>query len=121
MQAEADPTHPDLGSRTLNSIRYGQLALELSQALEDCVKAASTTGKMATLTLNLKIKPQAKGAQIFINDELKTKIPEFEREATIFFPEENGNLLREDPRQTSLPGLKAVEDNQPANYKTAQG
>ncbi len=117
---KSETENPGLSLRTLNSLRYGLLMDELSLKLEDCVKAATETGKMATLTLNLKIKPEAQGAQIFITDEIKTKIPTLAKEATIFFPEDSGNLLRSDPRQTTLPGLKTVE-NPPIDFKQATG
>ena len=110
---------PDLFTHTIKQLRYGQTAEELSEHVASCVNAARDTGKMAELTIKLKFKPEANGAQIFISDEIKPKIPQFQREATILFPTPEGNLQREDPRQMSLPGLKRVDDEKPSEFKQA--
>lgn len=110
---------PDLFTHTINQLRYGQTAEELSNHVANCVTAARDTGKIAELTIKLKFKPEANGAQIFIHDEIKPKIPGFPREATILFPTPQGNLQREDPRQASLPGLRSVDDERPAEFKQA--
>lgn len=110
---------PDLFTHTINQLNYGQTAECLSKQVADCVNAARDTNKMATLTVTLKFKPEANGAQIFISDETKTKLPSFPRAATILFPTPQGNLQREDPRQTSLPGLKSVDDERPKEFKQA--
>jgi len=110
---------PDLFNHTINQLRYGQTAEELSNQVAACVNAARDTNKMATMTITLKFKPEANGAQIFISDETKVKLPSFPREATILFPTPQGNLQREDPRQTSLPGLRQVTEDRPAEFKQA--
>lgn len=110
---------PDLFTHTINQLRYGQTAEELSAHVAACVNAARDTGKKAELTIKLVFKPEANGAQIFISDEIKPKIPAFPREATILFPTPQGNLQREDPRQTSLPGMRIVEDERPTEFKKA--
>jgi hypothetical protein len=110
---------PDLFTHTINQLRYGQTAEELSDHVARCVNAARDTGKQAELTVKLVFKPEANGAQIFIRDDIKTKVPGFPREATILFPTPQGNLQREDPRQTSLPGLRSVDEERPSNFKQA--
>jgi hypothetical protein len=110
---------PDLFTHTINQLRYGQTAQELSDHVAACVNAARDTGKMAELTIKFKFKPEANGAQIFISEEIKPKIPTFPREATILFPTPQGNLQREDPRQTQIPGLRQVNDDRPAEFKQA--
>lgn len=110
---------PDLFTHTINQLRYGQTAEELSEIVAACVNAARDTGKKAELTIKLTFKPEANGAQIFISDDIKQKIPTFPREATILFPTPQGNLQREDPRQTSLPGMRVVEEDRPTEFKKA--
>jgi len=110
---------PDLFTHTINQLRYGQVAEEISEKLSECVEAARDTGKQATLTITLKLKPEANGAQVFITEDVKAKVPTFPREATIMFPTIDGNLQREDPRQTTLPGLKRVESDKPTEFKQA--
>lgn len=113
-------SRPDLFTHTINQLRYGQTAEELSQHVAECVESARDTGKVAELTIKLKFKPEANGAQLFISDDIKTKIPKFAREATILFPTAENNLQREDPRQASIPGLRSIEDTRPTAFKTAQ-
>jgi hypothetical protein len=108
----------DLFIHTLNNLRYGQTQEELSQELHTAVQRAIDTGKVAEITLKIKIKPEGNGKQVFITDEIKSKIPQFAREQTILFPTPDGNLTREDPRQTSIPGMRSVEIERPAEFKT---
>lgn len=110
---------PDLFTHTVNNLRYGQTQLELSEELATAVQRAIDTGKVAEVTLKIKIKPEANGKQVFITDEIKSKIPQFPREQTILFPTSDGNLQREDPRQASIPGIRSVADERPDSYKTA--
>jgi hypothetical protein len=110
---------PDLFTHTINQLRYGQTAEELSEHVADCVNAARDTMKVAELTIKLKFKPEANGAQIFISDDIKAKVPKFQREATILFPTEEGNLQREDPRQTTIPCIRSVSEERPTEFKTA--
>lgn len=92
---------------TLNTLRYGQLHDELTKNLHELTKACSETGKVGELVLKIKLKP-GKAGQMEIVDEIKTKLPEFERGSTILFTTPEGNLQREDPRQMSLDGLRVV-------------
>jgi len=112
---------PDLFTHTLNNLRYGQTANELSEELNTAVQRAIDTGKTAEITLKIKIKPEANGKQVFITDEIKSKIPAFPREQTILFPTPEGNLQREDPRQASIPGLRSVDEERPDAFKKAAG
>lgn len=112
---------PDLFIHTLSTLRYGQTQQELSEELHTAVQRAIDTGKTAEITLKIKIKPEANGAQIFITDEIKSKIPQFTRAQTILFPTPEGNLIREDPRQTSIPGIRSVDPDRPEQFKTVNG
>lgn len=95
---------------TLNALRYGQLHDEMTDKLHELTKACTDTGKSGTLTLVLKMKP-GKAGQMEIIDEIKSKIPEFERGSTILFTTPEGNLQREDPRQMKLEGLRSVDES----------
>lgn len=104
-------THrPDLFVSTLNQLRYGAAADELSEKLAECVDRASSTGKNATLTLVISIKPQGASGQYFLTDEIKQKLPSLPKEQTIFFGTPEGNLTREDPRQQKLPLVSVATD-----------
>lgn len=108
---------PDLFTHTVNMLRYGQTAEELSEKLSECIGRSRETGKLSELTLKIKLKPD--GRQVFITEEIKAKLPDFPREQTILFPTDDNNLQRTDPRQAELPGMKAVDDEKPATFKNA--
>lgn len=111
---------PDLFTHTINLLRRGETAEELSEKLADCVARARETGKLSELTLKIKIKPDANGRQVFITEEIKSRLPQFPREQTILFPTEQNDLQRSDPRQAELPGMRSVDDDKPTKFKTAQ-
>lgn len=100
---------PDLFIHTLNILRYGEAQTEASEALAECVDRARDTGKAATLTITLKITPKGSCGQFLIQDQIKTKLPDLEKEETIMFGTPEGNLQREDPRQSKLP-LRQVDE-----------
>ncbi len=99
----------DLFSYTINQLRHGLTQEELSEELNRCVQAAQDTGKSARLTLELTIKPTG-GGQYLLTDKISTKLPTLDREATLMFGTPEGNLTRDDPRQSKLP-LRQVEDD----------
>lgn len=109
----------DLFTHTVNTLRYGQTQIELSEELHTAVQRAIDTGKNAEITLKIIIKPEANGKQVFITDKITSKIPQFAREQTILFPTADGNLQRDDPRQASVPRMRSVETEQPLQFKNA--
>ena len=100
----------------ISHLEYGRTSRELDETLDACIKSAQETNKPATITLTLTIKPKNKGDQVFIIPEIKSKQPKFPREETIFFPID-GNLLRNDPRQNDVPGMRIVENIIPETFK----
>lgn len=114
----------DLFLYTLKNLAYGNVLTELSEKLNACLIQSRLTGKKAELSITLTIKPKGAGTQVFITEAIKAKIPEFQREDTILFPVDlpdgTVDLQRNDPRQTTLPGMKIVEVDRPAEFKTAQ-
>lgn len=93
---------------TLAHIRYGELAEELADGLNELVSKVSSTGKAGKLVLTLALKP-GKGGQIEVADDLKLTLPKEDRGHTIMFATPEGNLQREDPRQRSLEGIRSVD------------
>lgn len=93
---------------TLNTLRFGTLNDDLSDALHELIEKCANTGKAGTLTLQLTLKP-GKGGQIEVIDDLKVKLPKEEKGTTLMFATPEGNLTREDPRQLKLEGLRSVD------------
>ena len=93
---------------TLSALRYGTLNDDLSDALHELVTKCDETGKPGELTLKIKLKP-GKGGQIEVFDDIQVKAPKDERGSSIMFATPEGNLIREDPRQMNIEGLRTVD------------
>lgn len=82
---------------------------ELSDALFDLVARVKDTGKKGTLTLVINVEP-LKGQEdmLTVSDEIKLKLPEHDRGASIFYQGDDGNLQRDDPNQPTFESLREV-------------
>jgi len=104
---------PDLYSHTINTLQHGATAIELSEQLHECVQAAQKTGKKATLTVTLTIKPVGRDTgQYEFREDIKCKIPSLDRGMTLMFGTPDGNLTRNDPRQGELQ-LRSADEKKP--------
>jgi hypothetical protein len=92
----------------LQEQRGGLLAIELTDALQDLVAAVTDVGKAGELTLRIKVTPAKGGGHLTVSDDVKVKKPEPVRAESIFYADEAHNLVREDPRQQRIPGLREV-------------
>lgn len=83
---------------------------ELSEGLRDLVAKVLDTGKKGTLTLILTVEPMPKsdGNALIVSDEIRLKLPEFARDNSLFFADDDSNLYRTDPRQMVFEGLREV-------------
>ncbi len=93
---------------TLRQIRYGALQDELTEALNALVAECTKTNKTGELVLKIKLKPNPAG-QVEVLDDLTVKLPKPVRGTSIFFATPEGNLMRDDPRQQQLEGLRVAE------------
>lgn len=87
----------------LQNHRRGEVLSDLAEGLRDVTDAVRETGKGGKLILEIKIRPAAKGGAMVVEDVVKTSLPKTEAEGSIFFADSDGNLLREDPNQKTLP------------------
>lgn len=90
----------------LREIRRGDLHDELGYAMQELVAACQETGKKGVLTLKLTVEPD--GYVLVIADDYDGKPPKPARASSIFYADDNANLVRNDPRQQSL-GLREVD------------
>lgn len=95
-------------NQTISNIYQGGLSDELDEKLSEVVKAAEITGKVGSITVQLKIKAKGNSGQIEISPVVKANIPEHERGTAIMFATPEGELQLQDPRQRDLE-LKEVE------------
>lgn len=86
---------------------------EASRKLREAVEAVQRTGKAATVTVKIGIKPVEKIPNAFrIQDTVTASIPEDPR-TSMWFGDENGGLHRNDPNQ------REFDYGTPADSKTA--
>jgi hypothetical protein len=76
---------------------------KVSQELRDAVAAVQDQGKAATVTLQVKIEP-FKGNPDVLSTTITSnaKIPKPAPKPAIYYPDENGGLHRNDPKQREL-------------------
>lgn len=80
----------------------GKTESELTDGLRDLVMRVADTGKRGSLQLTVVVEPMKEDASlIVIKDEIKLKLPEHDRKASIFW-QKDGALLRNDPNQRSI-------------------
>lgn len=92
---------------------------ELSQALHDLVARVQDTGKKGSLTLTIGVE-RLKGGRsdnaLIVSDSISLKLPEHDRDTSLFFVSADGNLSRDDPRQLAFESLRDV--SAPAEVRT---
>lgn len=98
----------------------GKTHEELGEGLRDLVARVEDTGKKGTITLVITVEP-LKGNEeaLMVSDEIKLKLPEHDRGASVFFRGRDGNLQRDDPNQPTFDFLREVEP--PAGVDPATG
>lgn len=114
-----DKTEPELLANSfmqlLQEHRGGNCLNELSNLLTEVVRGVRLTGKAGSIQLKVNVKPAGKGVgAVTITDDITEKVPVFEAEATFRFATEDGQLVRNDPRQkelrfTSVPGTNETQ------------
>lgn len=111
----------DFGSFLLEQAR-GRTHDELSQALHDVTAKVIETGKKGSVTLVLNIALLDKDPEngLVVTDEIKTKLPEHDRPASMFFPTKDGSLSRRDPRQMSFDDLATLPEPDGLNTVTGE-
>lgn len=81
----------------------GRTEAELTDGLRDLVHRVQDTGKKGSLTLVVTVEPMKDNVtMLMVSDEIKLKLPEHDRKASLFWSDDDGNLLRNDPNQRSL-------------------
>lgn len=91
---------------------------EMSECLHDLVSRVRDTGKKGSVQLTITVAPMKDDIDtLVVSDEIKLKLPEHDRKASIFYPDANGNLSRRDPRQLDFDSLREVPDDTPDRSK----
>lgn len=98
--------------KMLTELRDGEMLADLEEAVRQADAAVAETGKAATVTVAITIKPAAKGntSMVSITDAIRTKLPQPDKGETILFRTKDGTYSRRDSRQPELP-IKVVAAN----------
>lgn len=98
----------------LHEQRRGLLHDELGHKLNDLVAAVNEYGKGGELTLKLKVTPATKHGEgvVVVSDQVVVKAPEAPRPESVFYIDDDSNLVKNDPRQQAFE-LREVARNTP--------
>lgn len=100
---------PRTFAQTVEALRFGTLGDELTDKLRDLTAKCASTGRAGSIQLTINLKP-GRGGQIEVFDDVKVKLPKEEKGSTLMFATPENNLTRDDPRQTTITGLKSIEE-----------
>jgi hypothetical protein len=88
----------------------GEVHAEASRALHDLVAAVADVGKPGTLTITVKLAPlKGSSEQLIVSAQVSAKAPKSEPSNAIFWVDKGGALVRNDPHQPVIDGLRIVE------------
>lgn len=92
--------------------RDGVLASEVTAAMAEVAAAVMDTGKKGKVTLTIDIGPLGKGSSrtLIVGDDVKTKVPEHDREEAIWYADDDGGLHKNDPAQLRME-LRDVDED----------
>lgn len=101
--ATPDPGTPrDFAAFLLEQSR-GKTHRELSEALRDLVSRVRETGRKGSLQYTLVVEPmRGDDLAVMTSDDVKLRLPQFDRPGSVFYVDDGGDLIRDDPRQASL-------------------
>ena len=121
MKKTNSESSPAIDRAFLNIIeahKNGRVITDISAALKQVTAAAQLTGKGGSVTLTMKVAPASKGdaGTLVFLPKVKATIPEAEVPGSIFYADEDFNLVREDPNQAAL-DLKVAAPEAPAAAK----
>lgn len=99
----------------------GRTHEELSVKLHDLIEAVQETGKGGSLTLKIDVRPipGAGKRTLTVTDAVAAKVPKPDRQKSIFFVTDDGNLSRNDPTQPVLTGLREVDNTTTKQLRSA--
>lgn len=95
-------TRPNTFIASITDLNDGATVSDLDRQLREVVMRARETGKPGSITLTLTIEPRGADSVIVVA-KVTEKMPKQEEPKSIFFVNEDGALVRDHPKQTTLP------------------
>lgn len=90
----------------IQDIQGGDVANQAATAIQELVNAVREHGRKGELTLKVTVQPlKGNPNALNVSGEVTVKPPKPEPAAGIFFYDKDGNLLRENPKQATIPGV----------------
>lgn len=86
----------------LLALNRGRTHTELSVGMQELVAAVEDTGKKGSITLTINISPTKSEGVLEVTEAVAVKSPTHTRAASLFYADDDHNLVREDPRQMTL-------------------
>jgi hypothetical protein len=88
-------------SDVIGKLNNGVTHATLTERLKELSHAVLFTRKTGEITLKLKVSPNGE-LGVTITDDVKVKMPELTRGASVFFVDNEGSLLQRNPNQAEL-------------------
>ena len=88
----------------VRALNRGRTHTELSRQMQLLVAAVEETGKGGSITLTIKVSPTKSDGVLEVVDNVTVKAPTHTRAASLFYADDDHNLVRDNPRQESLWG-----------------
>jgi hypothetical protein len=108
VEGEAPARGPKTFLQTIADLEWGHFQDECTEKMREAIMSVARLEKGAELTLKLKMKPGA-GGQVEIEADVSSKLPKPKKGTSLMFISPEFNLVRNDPRQQALPGIRAVD------------
>lgn len=107
--------NPTLFTDVVRQLQGGKVNEEMSNKLSECIEAAREYNKVAKLSIELTIQPDAASGQYFIKDKPNQTLPEKPRATTMFWGTPDGNLTRKNPDSLEL-NLEIAPENKESSH-----
>ena len=92
----------------LRDLGRGQAIDEAAVALNDLVLSVLATGKKGRVTLHVQVEPFKGSDTLMVSARCDSRLPQADPVAAVFFADASGHLLRNAPRQETLPLRDAI-------------
>lgn len=93
----------------LTETNQGRTHSELSEKLHELVEAVLRTGKAGTLALTVKVDADnVDNRRLVISEVVVAKLPTGPARKSVFWSDDKGNLVRNDPSQLQFGDIKPV-------------
>lgn len=105
--ADGQVIDPDAFVEWVGEYPKGQLGLELSEAMAECVTATQLHQKTSTFTLKVTMAPgEGFYGELVVKTDVKSTPARASAPVATFFPTAEGGLSRRDPNQRQIPGTE---------------